>query len=157
MVKKVWQTDGQTDRRTDWTSHIAAWSQLKMSYHIIMIYALDKCDLISVIIIFFLKRIRHFLRFQFWADIFYVICPWPFTWPMDVDLSPMVQWPWHPVITHTGSVIVLDRLQVHPQWRCCLERCVAKDKKKYRVRKLRTNSSTSERFHASLGAKKLAY
>ena len=23
-------TDGQTDRRTDWTSHIAAWSQLKI-------------------------------------------------------------------------------------------------------------------------------
>ena len=23
------QTDGRTDRRTDWTSHIAAWSQLK--------------------------------------------------------------------------------------------------------------------------------
>ena len=36
MVKKVWQTDGQTDtdRQTDWTSHIAAWSQLKSSYHI---------------------------------------------------------------------------------------------------------------------------
>ena len=29
MVKKVWRTDRQTDRRTDWTSHIAAWSQLK--------------------------------------------------------------------------------------------------------------------------------
>ena len=30
MVKKVWQTDRQTDGRTDWTSHIAAWSQLRI-------------------------------------------------------------------------------------------------------------------------------
>ena len=30
MVKKVWRTDRGTDRRTDWTSHIAAWSQLKI-------------------------------------------------------------------------------------------------------------------------------
>ena len=30
MVKKVWQTDRQTDGQTDWTSHIAAWSQLKI-------------------------------------------------------------------------------------------------------------------------------
>ena len=33
MVKRVWQTDGRTDRQTDgqtdWTSHIAAWSQQK--------------------------------------------------------------------------------------------------------------------------------
>ena len=29
MVKKVWRTDGRTDRQTDWTSHIAAWSQVK--------------------------------------------------------------------------------------------------------------------------------
>ena len=29
VVKKVWQTDRRTDGRTDWTSHIAAWSQLK--------------------------------------------------------------------------------------------------------------------------------
>ena len=33
IVKKVWQTDGQkdrrTDRQTDWTIHRAAWSQLK--------------------------------------------------------------------------------------------------------------------------------
>ena len=26
-------TDGQTDRQTDWTSHIAAWSQLKSSWN----------------------------------------------------------------------------------------------------------------------------
>ena len=32
MVKKVWRTDRQTDRQTDWTSHIAAWSQLKNDY-----------------------------------------------------------------------------------------------------------------------------
>ena len=29
--KKVWRTDRQTDGRTDRTSHIAAWSQLKMT------------------------------------------------------------------------------------------------------------------------------
>ena len=29
IVKKAWQTDGQTDRQTDWTIHRAAWSQLK--------------------------------------------------------------------------------------------------------------------------------
>ena len=29
MVKKVWRMDGRTDGRTDYTSHIAAWSQLK--------------------------------------------------------------------------------------------------------------------------------
>ena len=34
MVKKVWQTDGRTDGRTDWTSHIAAWSQLKTIRHL---------------------------------------------------------------------------------------------------------------------------
>ena len=28
-MKKVWQTDGQADRRPDWTIHRAAWSQLK--------------------------------------------------------------------------------------------------------------------------------
>ena len=41
IVKKVWQTDGQTDRqtdgRTDWTIHRAAWSQLKI-YHSSMIW-----------------------------------------------------------------------------------------------------------------------
>ena len=34
MVKKVWRTDRQTDRQTDWTSHIAAWSQLKIIGHL---------------------------------------------------------------------------------------------------------------------------
>ena len=28
MVKKVWRADWRTDRQTDWTSHVAAWSQL---------------------------------------------------------------------------------------------------------------------------------
>ena len=37
MVKKVWQTDGQTDRQTDWTSHIAAWSQLKIQVSLIIV------------------------------------------------------------------------------------------------------------------------
>ena len=30
IVKKVWRTDRQTDGRTDWTIHRAAWSQLKI-------------------------------------------------------------------------------------------------------------------------------
>ena len=34
MVKKVWQADRQTDRRTDWTIHRAAWSQLKIIGHL---------------------------------------------------------------------------------------------------------------------------
>ena len=32
--KKVWRMDRQTDGRTDWTSHIAAWSQLKTIGHL---------------------------------------------------------------------------------------------------------------------------
>ena len=35
MVKKVWRTDRQTDGRTDWTIHRAAWSQLKTMAHIL--------------------------------------------------------------------------------------------------------------------------
>ena len=39
-------TDGQTDRRTDWTSHIAAWSQLKICFHFwppeLLAYLLDE-------------------------------------------------------------------------------------------------------------------
>ena len=31
MVKKVWRTDRRKDRRTDWTSHMTGWSQLKSS------------------------------------------------------------------------------------------------------------------------------
>ena len=34
MVKKVWQTDGQTDRRTENTICRAAWSQLKTIGHL---------------------------------------------------------------------------------------------------------------------------
>ena len=37
MVKKVWRTDTQTDGQTDWTSHIAAWSQLKMASRMIQV------------------------------------------------------------------------------------------------------------------------
>ena len=34
MVKKVWQTDGQTDRRMENTICRAAWSQLKTVEHL---------------------------------------------------------------------------------------------------------------------------
>ena len=44
-------TDGQTDRRTDWTSHIAAWSQLKTLelYMNICVYIYDSYIIIHIV------------------------------------------------------------------------------------------------------------
>ena len=85
MVKKVWQRDRQTDGRTDWTNHIAAWSQLKIIGH--LFYATSSV-------------VHNFVaigEFKLWIQsgnaqsgsnsmIFLPLWPWPLTLIFCVDI-----------------------------------------------------------------------
>ena len=73
VVKKVWRTDGRTDRRTDWTIHGAAWSQLKNTPKI-QNYA-NLRDLIAVTSLVILLKLDSNHWFFSLCDIQFDGCP----------------------------------------------------------------------------------